>query len=110
MIMGTGEEYLEGRGHIGDEYIQYHRGHNRDRKDRNRMDYTPFHTQSDTKREIDDIDHISSYTEAEIERTMGDRHETPEGRGKGLKIHFDSMQAMLNDLAREHRDLLTSIQ
>jgi hypothetical protein len=41
---------------------------------------------------------------------MGDRCETPEGRGKGPKIHFDSTQATLSDVARGQRDLLTSIQ
>jgi hypothetical protein len=34
MIPGTGAEYPEGRGHIGDEYIQYRRGHSRDRRDK----------------------------------------------------------------------------
>jgi hypothetical protein len=67
MIPGTGEEYPEGRGHIGDEYIQYRRGHSRDRRDRNRRDYTPFHTQSDTEPEIDDREHISSDTEVETQ-------------------------------------------
>jgi hypothetical protein len=90
MIQGTGEEYPEGRGHRGDEYIQYRRGHNRDRGDRSRRDYTPFHTQSDTKPELEDREHISSDTEAEIERTMGDRRETLEGRGKGPETHVDS--------------------
>jgi hypothetical protein len=91
----TCEEYLECRGHRGDEYIQYCRGHRRDRRDRNRGDYTPFHTQSDTEpiKEHSDI-------EAKIKRTMGDRHETPEGRGKGPETHVDNTQAMLNDLAR----------
>jgi hypothetical protein len=82
MIPGTCEEYPEGRGHIGDEYNQYSRGHSRDRRDRNRRDYTPFHTQSDTDPELEDREHISIDTEAEIERSMGDRQETPEGRGK----------------------------
>jgi hypothetical protein len=41
---------------------------------------------------------------------MGDRREIPEGRGKGPKIHFGSTQAILNDLARGQRDLLTAIQ
>jgi len=27
MILGTCEEYPEGRGHMGDEYIQYRKGH-----------------------------------------------------------------------------------
>ena len=45
-----------------------------------------------------------------IEGTMGDRRETLEGRGKGHKIHLDSTQAMLSDLARGQRDLLTFIQ
>jgi hypothetical protein len=40
---------------------------------------------------------------------MGDRRETPEGRGKGLETHLDSMQAMLSDLARGQRDMLTTI-
>jgi hypothetical protein len=87
MIPGIGAEYPDGRGHIGDEYIQYRRGHSRDRRDKNRRDYVPFHTQLDTE----DRDHISSDTEAEIERTMGDKRETPEGRGKGHETHSDSM-------------------
>ena len=90
MISGTCEEYPEGRGHIGEEYIQYDRDHSRDRRDRNRRDYTPFHTQSDTEPEIEDKEHISSDTEVEIEGTTGDRRET--------------------HLARAQRDLLTAIQ
>jgi hypothetical protein len=31
---------------------------------------------------------------------MGDRRETPEGRGKGPETHIDSTHAMLNDRAR----------
>jgi hypothetical protein len=124
MIPVTGEEYREGRGNIRDEYIQYRRGHNRYRRYRNRRDYTPFHTQldtnpeiediehisSDTKPEIEDIEHITSGTKVDIEGTMGDRRETPEGRGKGPKTHIDSIQATLNDLDRGQRDILTSIQ
>jgi hypothetical protein len=77
MIPRTGVEYSKARGHIGDEYIQYRRGHTRDRRDRNRRDYTPFHTQSDTEPELEDRDHINSDTEENIERIMGDRRETP---------------------------------
>jgi hypothetical protein len=88
MIPGTGEEYPEGGGHIGKEYIQYCKGHSRDRRDRNQRDYTPFHTQSDTELEIEDREHISSDTEVEIEEIMGDRHETLEGKGKGLEINL----------------------
>ena len=80
MILGTGEEYREGRGHIGDEYIQYRRGHSRDRRDRNKRDHTPFHTQSDTEPELEDNEHINSDIKAKIERSMGDRRETLEGR------------------------------
>jgi hypothetical protein len=109
MISGTGAEYPEGRGHIGDKYIQYRRGHRRDRRDRNRRDYTPFHTQLDTDPEIEGRDHISSDTEAEIERNMGDRRETPEGKGKGPETHSDSTQAILNGLARGQRDMMNAI-
>jgi hypothetical protein len=63
MIPRTGEEYPKGRGHIGDEYIQYHRDHSRDG---NRRDYTPFHTQSDTEPELEEKEHINSDTKAEI--------------------------------------------
>jgi hypothetical protein len=102
MIPGTGEEYPEGRGHIGDEYIQYRRGHSRDRRDKNMRDYIPFHIHSDTEPETEDrdIDHISSGTEAEIESKMGDIHDILEGKGKGPEAPYDSTQAMLNDLAR----------
>ena len=41
---------------------------------------------------------------------MGDMCETPEGRGKGPEIHFDSTQAMLNDPARGQRDMMNAIQ
>jgi hypothetical protein len=109
MIPGTGAEYPEGRVHIEDEYIQYRRGHSRDRRDRNRRDYTPFHTKLDTEPKLEDRDHISSDREADIERTMGDRWETPEGRGKGLETHSDNMQAILNDLARGQRDMMNTI-
>jgi hypothetical protein len=110
MIPGTGEEYLGDQGHIGDEYIHYRRGHSKDRRDRKRRDYTPFHTQSDTEPKIEDREHISSGTEVKIERTMGDRRDTPKGRGKGPEIHLGSMQAMLSDLTRGQRYLLTAIQ
>jgi hypothetical protein len=90
MILGTGEEYPEGRGNIGAKYIQYRRGHSRDKRDKNRRDYTPFHTESDTEPEIEDREHIISDTKAKIERTMGDRRETPEGKGKGPETHVDS--------------------
>jgi hypothetical protein len=66
----------------------------------NKRDYIPFHTQSDTEPELEDKDHISSDIEVEIERTMGDRHETPEGRGKGPETDSNSTHAILNDLAR----------
>jgi hypothetical protein len=109
MIPGTGAEYREGRGHIGNEHIQYRRGHSRDISDRNRRDYTPFHTQLDTEQELEDRDHINSDTEAGIERTMGDRWETPEGRGKGLETHSNITQAILNDLVRGQRDMMNAI-
>jgi hypothetical protein len=125
MILGTCAKYPEGRGHIRDEYIQYRRSHSRDRRDRNKRDYTPFHTQSDiepkaedrdrdhissrTDAEDRDRDHISSRTEAKIERIMGDRHETPEGKGKGPKTLYDSTQAILNDVARGQRDMMNAI-
>jgi hypothetical protein len=70
---GTGEEYPEGQGHIGDEYIQYRISHNRDMRDRNIRDYTPFHTQSDTETKLEDREHIISDIEAKIEMSMGDR-------------------------------------
>ena len=109
MILGTCEEYPEGRGHHGDEYIQYRRGHSKDRRDRNQGDYTPFHTQSDTEPELEDKEHIISNTEAEIERSMGDRQETPEGRGKGPETHPNSMQTILNDIARGQQDMMNAI-
>jgi hypothetical protein len=40
---------------------------------------------------------------------MGDRRETLEGRGKGPETHSDSMQAILNDLARGQRDMMNAI-
>jgi hypothetical protein len=40
---------------------------------------------------------------------MGDRRETPEGRGKGPETHSDSTQAILNDLARGQRDMMNAI-
>jgi hypothetical protein len=55
------------------------------------------------------MDHISSDTEVDLERIMGDKHETPEGKGKGLKTQHDSMQAILNDLARGQRDMMNAI-
>jgi hypothetical protein len=108
MIPGTCEEYPERRGHIGDEYIQYRKGNSRDRRDKNRRDYTPLHTQSDTEPELEDKEHISANTEAKIERSVGDRRETPEGRGKGPKTQLDSTQAILNDLARGQRDMMNA--
>ena len=40
---------------------------------------------------------------------MGDRRETPEGKGNGFEIHFDSTRAMLNDLARGQWDMMNAI-
>jgi hypothetical protein len=109
MIPGSCAAYPEGQGHIGYEYIQYHRGHSRDTRDGNRRDYTPFHTQPNTKPNLEDRDHISSDTEADIERTMGERRETQDGKGKGPKTRSDSTQAIFNDLAREQRDMMNAI-
>jgi hypothetical protein len=72
MIMGIGEKYPKGRGQIGDKYIQYHRGHSKDQRDKNIRDYNPFQTQPNTKLELEDREHIISDTEAKIERIMGD--------------------------------------
>jgi hypothetical protein len=55
------------------------------------------------------MDHIRSDTEADIERTMGDRRETPDGRGKGPETHSNSTQAILNDLARGQRVMMNAI-
>jgi hypothetical protein len=109
MIPGTGEEYAEGRGHIGDEYILYRRGHSRDRRYRNRRDYTPFNTQSDTEPKLEDREHISFDTEAEIVRSIGDRREIPEGRGEGLETHPDNTQAILNILVGGQWDMMNAI-
>ena len=40
---------------------------------------------------------------------MGDRRETPEGKGKGPETHLDSTQAILNDLARGQQDMMNAI-
>jgi hypothetical protein len=40
---------------------------------------------------------------------MGDRQETPEDRGKGPETHHDNTEAILNDLAREQRDMMNII-
>jgi hypothetical protein len=40
---------------------------------------------------------------------MGERRETPEGRGKGPKTHVDNTRAMLNDLTRGQRDMMNAI-
>jgi hypothetical protein len=40
---------------------------------------------------------------------MGDRRETPEGKGKGPETHSDSTQAILNDLARGQQDMMNVI-
>jgi hypothetical protein len=40
---------------------------------------------------------------------MGDRRETPEGKGKGLETHSDNTQAILNDLARGQWDMMNAI-
>jgi hypothetical protein len=40
---------------------------------------------------------------------MGDRRETPKGRGKGPETHSDSTQAILNDLARGQRGMMNAI-
>jgi hypothetical protein len=119
VIPGTGEEYPEGRGHIGDEYVQYRRGHSRERRDKIIRDYTPFHIYLDTEAEAEERDRINSETEAELEGDMGDREDFPEGRGKGTKIPegrgkgpkipYDSTQAMLNDLTKGQRDMMNAI-
>jgi hypothetical protein len=91
VIPGIGEEYLEGQGHIGDEYIQYRKGHIRDR------------------RELEGREHIKYDTEVEKERSMTDIREIPKGREKGPETQLDSMQDILNDLARGQRDMMNSI-
>ena len=60
-------------------------GHNRDRRDKDRRDYIPFHIHSDTepKTKDKDRDHISSDTEGGSGDKMGDIHDILEGKGKG---------------------------
>jgi hypothetical protein len=111
MILGKGKEYPKGRGYIGGEYIQYHRGYIRDRREINMRDYIPFHIHLDTEPETEDRDryHISSEIEAQIEGKMGDKHDIPEGKGKGPEAPYENNQAMLNDLARGKQDMIKSI-
>jgi hypothetical protein len=40
---------------------------------------------------------------------MGDKNETPEGKGKGLETSHDNTHAILNDLARGKRDMMNAI-
>jgi hypothetical protein len=98
MILGTGEIHSLGRGHIGDKYVHYRRGHSRDIRDRNRRDYNPFHISSGSEAETKYKDHINA--EAEDDGEMGLGEDYPKGSGGGSEPTFDSTRAMLNDLAR----------
>ena len=40
---------------------------------------------------------------------MGDRHDTPKGKGKGFETQHDSTQAILNDLARGQWYMMNAI-
>jgi hypothetical protein len=108
MILGVGEHYPEGRGHIGDEYVTYPREDRRERKQRRqREDYNPFHIDSETKAEEEIC--ISSETEAEEEEEMGDRHEHLEDRGKGQAPPLDNTLRILNDLSRGQDVMMQAI-
>jgi len=74
MILGVGEHYPGGRGHIGDEYVMYQREDRREMKQRRqREDYNPFHIDLETK--VKEEIYINSETKAEAKEEMGDRNE-----------------------------------
>jgi hypothetical protein len=107
MVPGIGEIHSSGRGHIGDEQVQYRRGHSRDRRDRNGRDYKPFHISSSSEVETKYKDHIS--VEAKDEGDMGPGEDYPEGSGGGSEQPFDSTRSMLNDLARGQQEMRNAI-
>jgi hypothetical protein len=109
MIPGTGEIHSSGRGHIRDEYVQYRKGHSRDKGTWNKRDYNPFHISSGSEAETEYKDHISAETEAEDEGDMGPGEDYPEGSGGGSEQPFDSTRAMLNDLARGQQEMRNAI-
>jgi hypothetical protein len=73
-------EDLEGREHVGEEYVTYNRHHER----RHRPDFPPFPPSSEEEEEahIEAERRAEREVECEADRMLGDRYERPEGSGK----------------------------
>ena len=73
-------EDLEGREHVGDEYVTY----NIRKEGRPRSDFPPFPPSSKEEEEAqrEAERRAEREVEHEVERMLGDRYERPEGSGK----------------------------
>jgi hypothetical protein len=108
MIPGTGEIHSSGRGHIGDEYVQYRRGHSRDKGTRNKGTTTPS-----TSVQVQRLKQSTKTTSTQQRQRTRERwvpeRTTRRAVGAGSEPPFDSTRAMLNDLARGQQEMRNSI-
>jgi hypothetical protein len=85
-------EDLEGREHIGDEYVTY----NRHKERRHRPEFPPFPPSSEEKEEA----HleVERRAEREAKRMLGDRYERPEGNGKAPMEPKTTFMQVISDM------------
>jgi hypothetical protein len=80
-MMSTTED-LDGREHVGDEYVTYNR--RKEKRPRPRLDFPPFPPSSEEDKEAHREAERRAEREAEreAERMLGDRYERPKSSGK----------------------------
>jgi hypothetical protein len=90
-------EDLDGREHVGDEYVTY----NRRKERRSRPDFPPFPPSSEEEEEVHR--EAERRAEREVERMLGDRYERPEGSGKApMELETTFMQ-VISDMVASQR-------
>ena len=93
--MNTTEE-LDGREHVGDEYVTY----NRRKERRSRPNFPPFPPSSEEEEEVHKESERRAECEVECEekRMLGDRYERPEGSGKIPMDPYATFMQVISDM------------
>jgi hypothetical protein len=100
-------EDLEGREHVGDEYVTY----NRHKERRHRLDFPPFPPSLEEEEEAHKEAERRAEREAEreAERMLGDRYERPEGNGKAPVDPETTFMQVINDMLASQRTMSQSL-
>jgi hypothetical protein len=100
-------EDLEGREHVGDEYVTY----NRHQERRHRLDFPPFPPSSKEEEEAHREVERRAKREAEREakRMLGYRYERPEGSGKAPVDPEATFMQVINDMLASQQTMSQSL-